>query len=315
MGRASRFLQLTRASSSGRFRSIERVSEGSAAIDLQYQAALLGRAAFDRRGKLGVGFGVFTGRGFTGGWNRIAGAGRSQDLYLKQLHLDVEPHPHLSVQVGGIDVAHGESTEITSYDYDGYLMGERFRYARAYSLFDSVSVTVASLGDFDAPSVFDRFPTLSDPNYLQVLWSKSFAGRVHVSADYTSAADEDTYRQAARVDLPGGGLVDRVHFENYQRRGGDPGYGLGVYGERRLRSSLAVGLGYARIDRSGLNSDRFPRGQRVYGTLHVPFGRELSLNAFFSQAIDDSGPASLRRRFDFALSYNVHGRLPLHENR
>jgi hypothetical protein len=296
MGSVDRFLELDRASASGRFRS-------ATSAELQYQGALKGSFKLDGRGKFAVRAGAFTGSGFTGGWD---GA-----IHLKQLYLDVEVVPRASIQVGGLDIAHGESTEVTSYDFDGYLMGERLRYERSHRAFDSLTVTLAHLGDLDSPSVFDRFSSLSEPNYAQLLWTKRFFRRLGASAEYTSTSEGPTWRQAFRLDLARGFLPDVVQFENYQRRGADPGYGFGLYGQRRLARALVLGVGFAQIDRSGLNSDRFPRGKRVYGTALFSIGRELSVSLFFSQAVGGAGEPSLRRRLDVALSYNVLERLPL----
>lgn len=46
------------------------------------------------------------------------------------------------------------------------------------------------------------------------------------------------------------------------------GYGFGACGEKKLRETFSLG-GYTRIDRNGLNSDRFPRGKRFHLDGHI----------------------------------------------
>jgi hypothetical protein len=287
MGRIDRYVELDRIALSGRFRS-------AASTELQYQAALKAGFKLDEAGRLVVRAGAFTGSGFTGGWDG--------SLYLKQLYLDAEVLPRASIQIGGLDIAHGESTEVTSYDFDGYVTGGRFQIARRNAAFDSLTFTLAHFGELDSPSVLDRLGAIGDPNYAQILWTKRF-GRVRASAEYSTAEREPAWRQAVRFDEVR--FLDVVQFESYERRGDDPGYGFGLYGQRRLSRAVAMGLGFAKIDRNGLNSDRFPRGERVYLTALAPLGRELTLSAFFSQALGDTAPTAARRRLDLALSYNV----------
>ena len=47
------------------------------------------------------------------------------------------------------------------------------------------------------------------------------------------------------------------------------GYGFGAYGEKKLHDRFSLGGGYTRIDRNGLNSDRFPRGKRFHLDGHI----------------------------------------------
>ena len=79
---------------------------------------------FDAAGRYAVNFGLFTGVRFTSGWNNTPwGTSPAQwNLAFKALYAAAEPITGLEVQVGGLYIAKGESTELTTYDEDGYLM-------------------------------------------------------------------------------------------------------------------------------------------------------------------------------------------------
>jgi hypothetical protein len=110
-----RFIDVERAATSGRFRAVDCDSSAARAVT-QYQLALKGRLSVDSTGKLAVGFGVFTGSGFTGGWNAVAGRGGgvAVDFNLKQLFLAARPGRSFALEYGGLEIEHGESTEVTS---------------------------------------------------------------------------------------------------------------------------------------------------------------------------------------------------------
>jgi len=68
----------------------------------------------------------------------------------------------------------GQSTEVTSYDYDGYLVGERITLDRPGNLyFDEISITYGFLGDFNRPNVFGRLHRLGQSNYHEFGVSKT----------------------------------------------------------------------------------------------------------------------------------------------
>jgi hypothetical protein len=70
-------------------------------------------------------------------------------------------------------VVRGESTEITGYDNDAYLTGQRVSVKRPKDLFfDEVSVTFAYLGDLTTPSITNRYHRLDEVNYRHLLASK-----------------------------------------------------------------------------------------------------------------------------------------------
>ncbi|MGH9460365.1 MAG: hypothetical protein ACRD1X_04055 [Vicinamibacteria bacterium] len=299
------WLELGRVATSGRYRLIDGGSSQRESV-LQYQFSMKTRLKLDTQGKLGLSAGVFTGDGFGGGWNRFtrSGSGEEPDLFLKQLHLSAQPVAGLEIQYGGLEIAHGESTEVTGYDFDGYLMGQRGRL-ESFGPLDEVSITYAYLGDLDNPSVFDRFRRLGSPNYWQLLGRKELASGGGVSADYTNVSGEETLRQAVRLPLPDRSQLDTVQLEVYERLPPEAGFGFGLYSQKKLHPAITLGGGYARIDRNGLNSDRFPRGNRIYGTLLVAVHRAFGLSVFLSRRIGAVETSENRTRLDVALSYDL----------
>src|SRR5262249_9506787 len=142
--------------------------------------------------------GLFTGNGFTGGWNSSGwGTGKGQsNLFLKQLFFSARPIAGVEIQYGGLYFDRGQSTEVTSYDYDGYLVGERITLNRPRSFyFDEISVTYGYLGDFNRTNVFGRLHRLSQSNYHEFEVSKQISVRVRTSASYAHEERDDVFRQ------------------------------------------------------------------------------------------------------------------------
>lgn len=309
---ADRRLTLEVASLAVRYHLIETGDDAVSTESAQHLQALKARFRLDGRGRLSVHAGVFPGSRFTSGWNNTGwGTGEpGVGLYLKQLYVKARPARGVEVQTGSIAVAYGESTEVTSYDYDGYFTGERVTLGRLKILwFEEVSATLGYLSEGDSPGVFDRLHRLGDWNYGQVLVLKELGHGARVSADYTRHSRTSTFRQAAHVETPGWILVDALRFENYERVGMDGGYGFNVYGQKRLHSRLSVGAGYARIGRSLLNSDRFPAGDSLYQNALFTINSELSVMAAFTRTRGAMDATSPRTRLDVALGVNLVPRL------
>jgi len=143
-GTFGRWLTLETASVSTRYRHIDNFLGETTASNQQYQLAVKGSISLDNDGRVTVHGGLFTGNSFTGGWNNAGpGTGNGQsNLFLKQLFVAVKPASGVEIQYGGIEFLRGESSEITSYDYDGYLVGARLLIRRPKSaFFDEIGVT------------------------------------------------------------------------------------------------------------------------------------------------------------------------------
>jgi hypothetical protein len=59
-------------------------------------------------------------------------------------------------------------------------------------------------------------------------------------------------------------VLDTFHAEVYEVSHIRPGYGFAAYEEKAVLSRFIVGGGYADIDRTMLNSDRYGRGKRLF---------------------------------------------------
>src|SRR6185295_471342 len=133
---------------SSRYRLIENSAGDTTANQLQFKDALRVRVNIDRDRRFTINIGAFSGSSFTSSWDAtgVGSGAASANMYVKQLYGSIAPVQGVELQVGGLYINHGESTEITSYDDDGYVMGERVTIRRPkQAYFDEVSVTRASL--------------------------------------------------------------------------------------------------------------------------------------------------------------------------
>ena len=146
--KVSRWLDLQNASLNTRFRFIDNSAGVVTTKQLQHRETLRGRLKADSAGRYALNFGLFTGARFTSGWDNTPwGISDTQKNFaFKQLFFSAQPVAGIEAQVGGLYIVKGESTEITSYDDDGYVMGERFSVRRPKdAFFDEISFTNAYL--------------------------------------------------------------------------------------------------------------------------------------------------------------------------
>lgn len=307
-GKLARWFELEMATLSIRYQFI-RTSLGETVSDqAQHQQAFKGRFKLDSKGRYSIHAGVFPGRTFQSSWNSTGlGTGKPRtNLLLRELYFSGKPVEGIELQYGGLYITRGQSTEVSSYDYDGYIIGQRFSLMKPGScFFDEVSITYGHLGDVDRPNVFSRFHRLKKSNYHQYLVTKRVGARIITSADYTFESGVDTFRQAVKINVPEIRVIEALHFENYERNGDQPGYGFGVYGEKKLSEKLALGGGYAQLDRSGLQSDRFPKGKRIYFDARLTLSPEFSISTAVTRAVGTIVSSLPRTRFELAFSYNL----------
>lgn len=294
---------------SPRYRLIRNNRDQTTANQLQFQVNMRAHFNFDKKGQYRVHAGLFTGNNITGGWNNTGlgtGAGQS-NLYLKQLYFAAKPVKELEIQIGGLGINNGENTEVTGYDNDAYMTGERISVrAPKHIYFDEVSFANGYVGDANKPSVFKRFHRLNESNYHQILVRKSVNKYVSFSADYTFEAGKDTLRQAIKFKLPKGKALDSFLFENYQRIDPTTGYGFGFYGDKTLHPRFTLGGGFSHIDRPMLNGDRYAPGNRLFANAVLKISPEFTLNGFLIHGVGSlPSPTSVRTRFDLIFSYNV----------
>lgn len=307
--KVKRWLDISALSISTRYRYIRNQAGVVIANQNQYQVSANWRFKFDEKGRYSLAFGLRTGNNFAFGWNNTGwGTGsRKGDIPLRQLYFDAKPVDGVEVQVGSLNPNLGENTEVTGYDYDGYVVGERVQLTTPKRLFfDEISFTHGYLGDITRPDVFHRLHRLGDSNYGQILIRKKLGKYTSVSADYTYQAGNDTLRQAVKFTLPKAKILDTVVFENYERIDPHPAYGFNLTGQKKINKYLTAAAGFARID-SGmrLNGDRYPPGDRLYLNGTVRLSREFSVTAYLNQDIGPLAHTLPRTRFEAILTYNV----------
>lgn len=240
---------------------------------------------------------AFNGDAFAASWN-LRGLGDSTNrVFVKQLYLTAKPIDGLELQYGGLPILRGESSEITSYDNDGYLMGQRVTLGL-------VTVTAGYLGDFRAPSVNRRWHRLSEVNYGQVLVKRQLTDRVTASADFTHDDGERTFRQGVAIRPSKG--VDLVRIDAYERVNGTRGMGGAITVEKPFgRTRLAASFASVDDHYRAVNGDRYGRGQRLSLTSTTALGRDVSLQVFVTRALDDGVTMPNRTRLDVHIRYEL----------
>ena len=293
-----------------RYRLIDTSAGVRSSNHLQHRQTFKGAFKFDPKGRYTLQAGGGSGTSFTGSWDN-AGPGTGDgdvNLGVRYLYASAAPLKGLELQAGGLGLVRGESTEITSYDNDGYIVGERVTVKQpARFFFDEISVSAGYLGDTSTPSVFDRFDRFDEHNYTHALVGKKLGARAAVSVDWTGVDGVDTWRQAIRLSTKETGVIDAVRLELYERTSGTRDEGFAVTAERMLPHKLSLAGGYATIDRAygGLNADRFNRGNRIFLDAKLPLVRDLSLNVFYGRAVGTDYAVTNKHRFDIVVGYNA----------
>jgi len=305
-----RWFDLQTATFATRYRMIETSVGVVSTNQMQGQVALKGRVKFDSRARFTLNAFVGTGNSFTGSWNTTGvGTGElSTNLYLKQIYLAASPVKGFDAEWGGLGIARGDGTEITTYDNDGYIVGERLSIRRPKDLYvDEISATVGYLGDTSTVSFTKRYQRLDDVNYRQFLVARKFGPQVSLSADYTRLQGVGTLRAAVTVRAKFVKAVDLIRFEQYRRLGTTAAWGFGAYAEKAVTRKVTVGGGYADIDLKygGLNADRFNKGKRLYATGAVKLSKEFGVSMFFGRAVGNSVTIVNQTRFDLLFTYNA----------
>lgn len=290
-----------------RYRVIEDDGGHQSANQVQQQLAFRARIHADRGGRVALHIGAFTGGTFNSAWNNTGlGTGdRALAIRVRQLFAAATPLRGVEVQFGSLAFARGESSEITTYDNDGYLTGGRLSVRRPRQLWvDELTITHGYLDTVHTPSVFQRAETLAQSNYRQALIVKKLGARVAASADWTDTVNGTTWHAALAVRPPG--LVDLLRLEYYARPGDDAA-GAALTAERRFARGVTASGGYATIDGryGGLNGGRFNRGARLFGAVTVPIAGPLSAGAFYTHALENEFSVPVGERLDLIVTWNL----------
>jgi hypothetical protein len=308
----ARWVDVQNATLNMRYRFVETSAGTVTTNQLQHRESLRARFKFDSPGKYALNVGAFSGSRFTSSWNNTGiGLGDWQaPLAVRALYVAAQPAAGIEAQYGSLYIIKGESTEITTYDEDGYVTGERVSVRRPRELFfDEMSATVGYFtGDPPEYPVSKRTKYLEErPNYGHFLVDKKFASRAGVSVDFTSVGGARTWRGATNVNTRELRAVDSILFENYKRTNNHPAYGFAVTANKAVTRRVAVQGGYARIDPfyGGLNADRFHIGKRVFVMTTYTFSPRFSASAFLTHAVGNNVPLPQKTLSNLILSYNV----------
>jgi hypothetical protein len=309
----ARWIDLQTGLVRARFKYLE-TSTGAVTNDqLQHSEQIKGRVKLDASGTYAVNFGLSTGDTFVRSWNNTSIGtpnGYTSNLFLKQLFGSAAPVKGVEIQAGGLGIVRGESSEITSYDYDGYIEGERVTIARPSALHvDELSMTIGYLGDSKTVSLWPRMYRLGELNYYQVLAAKRFGSRLASSADVTTVAGATTVRNAFSVNTPELLALhgpSSVRFEHYARFN-DSAYGYLISAERTVAGRFALSGGLADVDKDygGLNSDRFDVGRRWFTTDTISLGHELAVQFFYQHSVNNAYALRNSQTFETVLIYNL----------
>lgn len=229
-------------------------------------------------------------------------------FFVRDLYGSATPIKQLTAELGSIPIERGYSSEITSFDDDGYIAGERIRIHDAAHLgIDEISFTNAYLGDLTTPNLFARGQRLGESNYRQVAAKKIINKRVAVSAEYNWVSKTDTLREAAVVKLPESKLVDDVHVELYQRlntvnlqgKNFAGGNGFAVFASKKA-GRVSGDFGYATVDPNygvyinsrfltdvgfSINGDTYGTGNRIFSHVSVKLSPVVTAFGFYTHVV------------------------------
>lgn len=255
------------------------------------------RLKLDRTAKYSLSAVALNGDTFTAGWNLRGFGAPSNRLFLKQLFVTAKPYSGVELQYGGLPIVRGESTEITSYDNDGYLMGQRLT-------FKDLTITAGYLGDFRSPSVTSRRHRLSEVNYEQVLVKRKLTERLVATADFTNEDGEHTLRQG--LVIRPSAAVDVIRLEAYERVSGSRASGGAITVEKPFgRTRLAASFASVDDRYRPVNGDRYGRGKRLSLTSTTAITHDMSLQVFVTRAMDDDIAMANRMRVDVLIRYEL----------
>ena len=345
-GLLSRWLDINTFSASLRYRSTEN-SGGFHTFDFgQHRELLEGRFKFDKEGKYSLNFHGSSGRYFNWAYaDAIDGqftdgvphagkyrpftetlliiqalkadptspyptgiASRGAYFYFRQFYLSASPIKHVAFQYGGLGIEHGENTEATSFDDDGYISGARVRLTDPdHVFFNEIDGTWANLAHALTPNFFARGDDLGQVNYQQYMVRKKF-GRFSASADFTSLRKSSTMREAVKIKVPELHIIDTARLELYQRTNLVSYYGLkyaagsgfAFTGSKTIDKRLTLEGGYDHIDKYygvytgdpfliavgfSWNGDSFMVGSKAFARGKLKVAPGVSLFGFFSHEV------------------------------
>ena len=141
----ARWFELQNATLNLRYRFIDTTAGRTTTNQLQHRETIRGRVKFDTSAEYTWNFGVFTGTRFSSGWDNTGWgiADAQKNFAFKASYFSAIPVPGVEAQYGGFYILKGESSELTTYDEDGYVIGQRVSVKRPKQFYlDEISATV-----------------------------------------------------------------------------------------------------------------------------------------------------------------------------
>lgn len=308
----ARWFELQNTTLNLRYRYLDTSAGRTTTNQLQHRETIRGRVKFDKSGKYTWNFGAFSGTRFTSGWDNTGWglADAQKNFAVRTSYLAAVPVPGVEAQYGGLYLLRGESTELTTYDEDGYVIGQRVSVKRPRQLyFDEISATIAYLApDPREIPISRRTKYLNDtPNYRHFLVDKKIGTRAGISTDFTSADGARTWRQGLNLRTPELRAIDGFILELYERTNRTADQGFAVTLDKTVNKKVVVNGGYASIDPAYgiLNADRFQIGNRIFAMVIYTISPELQASAFITRAVGNDIPLPQRTLLNIVFTYNL----------
>jgi hypothetical protein len=230
-------------------------------------------------------------------------------FFPRQLFFSATPLKQFTFEFGSLAIEHGQNTEITSFDDDGYISGERVRlHDPSHLFFSEIDATWAYLGSPLTPNFFSRGTDLGKSNYQQYLVQKNFPKHIVASTDFTLTNGTQTFREGIFVKLPGAVIVDSVKLELYQRLKSVAisgisfagGSGYSIHARKLIFKKLESEAGYADIDERysvyggsiylatvgfAWNGDAYETGKRAYVKSSLKLAPGVSAFGFYTHTV------------------------------
>ena len=282
---------------------------------LQHRESLRARLKFDAPGRYALNFGTFSGvaihqrleqhRHRPGDWQK--------PLSVRTLYFAAQPIAGVEGQYGSMYIIKGESTEITTYDEDGYVIGERVSVRRPRHLFfDEMSATVGYFTSTpgrarrqQAREVSQRSAELRPlPRRQETGHARRCLRRLHIGRRRANVAGR--CRTSTRESCAW--WIDSV-FENYKRTNRQPGYGFAVSVNKALtRGRSALNWGYAKHRPVLRRAECRPLSTSATACSSCRPSRSrhaLPASAFITRAVGDNGTLPQRTLSNLIFTYNA----------
>lgn len=251
------------------------------------------------------------------------------EFYVRELYGRASPVSWASITFGSFGIERGLSSEITTFDDDGYITGERVELRDAKHLFfDQVGFTNAFFGNVGEPNLFSRGLELNSSNYRQVFVEKRLTDRVAVSGDYTWLIGTNTLHEATTVEVKELKFADRLRIEAYQRTNtialqGLPiagGAGFAVDADKQVAPRINFGAGFASVDPGysvyagsrfansigfALNGDSYSMGKRPFLHTTVRLTRAVSAFGFYTHHVGPRTNNLAQQNLNAGLNFDL----------